>query len=68
MTKFPLLDSLVYFTTERISIKRKRDAGEPPPWTADPLMVQKYRFCNADVQDDAVSRAASPTRRRCSRR
>jgi len=49
------LDRLVYWITERESIRIKKEAGEPPPWTADPIL-RAYRFCNVRRMDDKVSR------------
>ncbi|KAI0315647.1 hypothetical protein OF83DRAFT_1033200, partial [Amylostereum chailletii] len=40
-----LLDTFFYWVTERHSIHRKRIAGEPAPWTDDPVL-QKYAFTN----------------------
>jgi hypothetical protein len=51
----PLLDELVYWVRERERIRERRQAGKPPPWSEDTLF-QRYRFCNADVQNDLVSR------------
>jgi hypothetical protein len=48
-------DRLLYWVTERESIRLKREAGEGPPWTADPIL-QSYRFCNVRRADDRVSR------------
>jgi hypothetical protein len=55
MTDVPLIGELIYWIRERERIRERRAAGEPPPWSEDELF-QKYRFCNADVQNDLVSR------------
>jgi hypothetical protein len=51
----PLTDPLVYWVRERDRISKLRATGAPPPWSNDALL-QKYRFCNVNVQDDLVSR------------
>jgi hypothetical protein len=51
----PLLPELVYWIRERERIRERRQAGKPPPWSEDELLGT-YRFCNADVQNDLVSR------------
>ena len=49
------LNRLVYFITEREAIRLKKEAGEPKPWTSDPIL-QQYRFCNVRRMDDKVSK------------
>jgi DNA polymerase-1 len=51
----PLIDKVVYWITERESIRLKREAGEPPPWSADAILSQ-YRWTNCRRMDDRVSR------------
>ena len=53
----PLLDPepLLYWAKEREALRRRKEAGEPLPWTEDPVL-QRYRFCNVRRQDDRVSR------------
>jgi hypothetical protein len=46
---------LVYWITERWAIKKKREAGLPKPWTANPIL-QSVRFCNVDREDDTVTK------------
>ena len=41
---------------ERESIRRKREAGNPPPWTEDPIF-QKGRFLNVFREDDKGTKA-----------
>lgn len=53
--KLSPFDRLRYWITERESIRLKKEAGEPPPWTDDPIL-QTYRFCNVRRMDDKVSR------------
>lgn len=49
------LDILVYWMTERDRIRARKEAGEPKPWTEDPLL-RDYRWCNVRRLDDRVSR------------
>jgi hypothetical protein len=49
------LDRLVYWIQERESIRNKKEAGEPKPWTEDRIL-QSYRFCNVRRMDDKVSK------------
>lgn len=43
------------FARERYEIKLRRDRGEHPPWTKDPVL-RTYRFCNVFREDDRVTR------------
>lgn len=43
-----------YWVTERESVRLKRAAGEPAPWTDDEVL-RTYRFCNVRRMDDKVS-------------
>lgn len=57
MTALPPIDrlaSLVWFMVERHSIYLKRQAGQPWPWTADPIL-REYRFCNVYRELDTVT-------------
>ncbi len=47
-------DRLRYWIEERESIRLKRVAGQPPPWTDDEVL-QSYRFTNVRRMDDRVS-------------
>ncbi len=40
---------------ERERIRFRKDAGEPGPWTEDPIL-STYRFCNVRREDDRVTR------------
>jgi len=54
---------LVKFIKERESIRLKKEAGKPRPWTKDPILGN-YRFCNVHREDDRVTRelkALAPT-------
>ena len=44
------------FCKERESIRKKRDSGEPFPWSNDPIF-QNGRFLNVFREDDRVSKA-----------
>jgi len=48
-------DMLLEFVFERESIRLKREAGAPAPWTKD-LVLQKYKFTNIRRKDDRVSK------------
>lgn len=43
-----------HWVIERESVRKKREKGEPKPWTNDPI-IRDYRFCNVRRMDDAVS-------------
>jgi hypothetical protein len=43
-----------YFAAERQAIFERRVAGEPSPWTRDPIL-QTYKFCNVYRAADRVS-------------
>lgn len=47
--------ALIRFIEERERIRVKKEAGEPWPWTADPVL-QTYRFCNVRRNDDRETR------------
>jgi hypothetical protein len=46
---------LAKFIHERESIRLKKEAGAPRPWTKDPIL-NTYRFCNVHREDDRVTR------------
>jgi hypothetical protein len=54
VSKLSPMDRLVYWMRERESIRLKKEAGEPKPWTDDEIL-QQYRFCNVRRMDDKVS-------------
>uniref|UniRef100_A0A7S4UWG9 5-hmdU DNA kinase helical domain-containing protein n=1 Tax=Alexandrium monilatum TaxID=311494 RepID=A0A7S4UWG9_9DINO len=43
------------FVLERLAVLQRREAGEPPPWSAD-RVLQLGAFCNIDRRDDRVTR------------
>ncbi|HZF19458.1 MAG TPA: nucleotide kinase domain-containing protein [Burkholderiales bacterium] len=49
------LDILVSWMLERDRIRAAKEAGQPKPWTDDPLL-RDYRWCNVRRMDDRVSR------------
>lgn len=53
--KFPLLNEIVAFATEREHIRTLKEAGFPKPWTKDPLL-QQYSFTNVHREHDKQSR------------
>lgn len=54
MPKINSEELFLYWIRERLSIKKKKDNGDPKPWTEDPIL-QKYKFCNVRRMDDRVS-------------
>lgn len=46
---------LLHWVKERESIRVKKEAGEPKPWTTDPIL-RDYKFCNVRRNDDRVSK------------
>lgn len=48
-------DLLVHFVLERERVRRKKEAGDPLPWTDDPILA-KFRFCNVHRENDRVTR------------
>lgn len=49
------VENFFAFARERYQIFLRRCAGEPGPWTDDPIL-QEYRFCNIFREDDRVTR------------
>lgn len=47
-------DRFFEYARKRYRIKLRRDAGQPAPWTADPIL-QRYRFCNVFREDDRTT-------------
>jgi hypothetical protein len=48
-------DMLMHFINERHRIFLKREAGEPAPWTNDPIL-QEWKFCNPFRENDRQTR------------
>lgn len=51
----PVQKRFVYWIEERENIRLLKDLGKPRPWTVDPIM-DVYRFCNVNREDDTVTR------------
>lgn len=47
-------DAFLAYTRERHDIYLRRQAGDPSPWTTDPVLVE-YRFCNVYRELDKVT-------------
>lgn len=47
--------ALLYWMSEREKIRKKKEAGEPKPWSDDPVFQTTY-FCNVRREDDKVTR------------
>ena len=50
-----------FWINERERIRKKKLAGDPPPWTEDPVM-REWRFTNVRREDDAVTLCIAPYR------
>jgi RecA-family ATPase len=48
-------DRAVAWAIERERIRQRKETGEPPPWTGDPILAAG-RFCNVYREHDAVTR------------
>lgn len=46
---------LNWFINERENVRILKESGDPKPWTNDPVL-QQYRFCNVNRNDDTVSK------------
>lgn len=53
--KLPVQERFLYWIKERESIRLKKEAGEPKPWTDDEIL-QSYRFCNVHREHDHVTK------------
>lgn len=49
------LDDLLFWVKERETIFKKKERGDPRPWTTDPVLAE-YRFCNVRREDDRVTK------------
>jgi hypothetical protein len=52
--KLTPLQRLCFWITERESIRLKKEAGDPKPWSTNEVL-QNFRFCNVIRSDDKVS-------------
>jgi len=48
------LPDLIHWVKERERIRERKAAGEPRPWTTDPILAE-YRFCNVYREYDKVT-------------
>ena len=48
-------EQMVYWITERESIRIKKEAGLPAPWSDNQVMQETY-FCNVNREDDKVTK------------
>lgn len=48
-------EPLIAWVKAREALRIKKERGDPPPWTDDPILNQ-FRFCNVRRKDDRVSR------------
>ena len=49
------LDDFFAFAIERENIRLRREAGDPAPWTEDPVLAHNF-FCNVYREDDKTTR------------
>lgn len=49
------IKDLLYWVEERENIRTKKEAGQFPPWTADPIMAEN-RWCNVRREHDKVTK------------
>lgn len=47
--------TLVYWIHEREKIRQAKEAGDPKPWSQDPVFQETY-FCNVHREDDKVTK------------
>lgn len=50
-----MVEIVIHWVRERERVRMRKEAGDPWPWTADPLL-REWRFCNVRRSDDRVSR------------
>lgn len=56
MTMLPdALDLFIYFINERESVRIKKEAGTPKPWTTDGR-IGDWRYCNINRNDDTETK------------
>lgn len=51
----PMLKVFLNWVEERQRVHLRRESGEPPPWTNNPIL-RKYRFCSTYREDDRVTK------------
>lgn len=55
LVQYPRTTDLAYWINERESIRMRREAGLPAPWTNDPDMAN-VRYCNVHREDDKITK------------
>lgn len=50
-----MISKVVYFIAERENIRHRKERGDPRPWTKDDIL-DTYRFCNVNREDDRTTR------------
>lgn len=50
-----VLSRMLWWIREREAVRRRKEAGDPWPWSSDKLL-QDWRWCNVRRMDDKVSR------------
>jgi hypothetical protein len=53
-TEFPHLQDFTKFVQAREDVRLRKEAGQPWPWSSDPIL-QQYRFCNIQREADYVT-------------
>lgn len=54
LEKATAAEALRIWVREREAVRIRKDRGDAPPWTDDPI-IGKYRFCNVRREDDSVT-------------
>ncbi len=49
-----ILSHFINFVSDRDAMRCRREAGQPWPWTDDPIL-KSYKFCNVRREDDRVT-------------
>lgn len=60
-------ENLVYWIYERESVRKHKEAGEPKPWSQDPIFQTTY-FTNVRREDDKVTRFVRAWTEGCDRK
>jgi hypothetical protein len=61
------LETVLHWIKEREAIRKRREAGEPPPWTDDAIL-RNYSFRNVQREHDRVTRHIAQNWREPARR
>src|SRR5204862_2203782 len=57
-----VVERLAAFVIEREAIRKRKEAGQAPPWTTDPIL-SVGAFCNVHREHDRVTRWIASNRR-----